>query len=66
MREIHDRMPVILGSQNEAMAWLQEGDRESLDGLMKPAGNDALQFTPVSDYVNKSSNEGERCVEARQ
>jgi len=62
MSEVHDRMPVLLLSSNEAMAWLQESDRESLDALMQPASNDALRFTEVSDYVNKSSNEGPRCV----
>ncbi len=62
MSQVHDRMPVILGSHNAAMAWIQENDRESLDELMQPAGNDALVFTRVSDYVNKSSNEGDECI----
>jgi putative SOS response-associated peptidase YedK len=62
MSQVHDRMPVILGSHNAAMAWIQDNDRESLDELMQPAGNDALVFTRVSDYVNKSSNEGEECI----
>ncbi len=63
MSAVHDRMPVLLLSANEAMAWLQESDRASLDALMKPAGNDALVFTEVSSYVNKSSNEGEQCIQ---
>jgi len=62
MSEVHDRMPVILSSGNAAMAWIQENDRESLDELMQPAGNNSLDFTRVSEYVNKSSNEGEQCV----
>lgn len=62
MSVVHDRMPVLLLSANEAMAWLQESDRASLDALMKPAGNDALTFTEVGSYVNKSSNEGAECV----
>lgn len=66
MSEVHDRMPVILSSGNAAMAWIQENDRESLDELMQPAGNNALEFTRVSDYVNKSSNEGEQCVKPVQ
>jgi len=64
MSKVHDRMPVILSSQNAAMAWIQENDRESLDELMQPARNDALVFTEVSDYVNKSTNEGPECIEA--
>ncbi|NND92877.1 MAG: SOS response-associated peptidase [Granulosicoccus sp.] len=62
MSEVHDRMPVILQSDNEAMAWLQENDRSTLDELIVPAGNDALQITQVSNYVNKSSNEGPECI----
>lgn len=62
MSEVHDRMPVLLLSGNEAMAWLQESDKASLDALMKPASNDALRFTEVSSYVNKSSNEGPECI----
>jgi len=62
MSEVHDRMPVILTSQNAAMAWIQENDRDTLDELMQPAGNDALVFTQVSDYVNKSTNEGAQCI----
>lgn len=64
MNEVHDRMPVILSSNNAAMAWLQETDRESLTELMVSAENDALQFTQVSDYVNKSTNEGPECIKA--
>ncbi len=63
MQKVHDRMPVILTSANAAGAWIQENDRESLDELMLPADNDTLNFTRVSDYVNKSTNEGEQCIE---
>ena len=63
MSAVHDRMPVILSSQNAASAWIQENDRDSLDELMQPASNDALLFTQVSNYVNKSTNEGEGCIE---
>lgn len=63
MSDVHDRMPVILTSQNAAHAWIEENDRESLDELMQPASNDALRFTEVSNYVNKSTNEGDQCIE---
>jgi len=63
MSEVHDRMPVILTSHNTASAWIQESERDSLDELMQPASNDALVFTQVSNYVNKSTNEGEGCIE---
>lgn len=64
MSQVHNRMPVILSSQNEARAWIQEADKDSLTELMQPASNDALVFTPVSDYVNKFSNEGPECIQA--
>lgn len=63
MRKVHDRMPVILGSQNAAMAWLKEDDRGSLDELMQPAANSVLKFTEVGSYVNKSTNEGPECIQ---
>ena len=63
MSAVHDRMPVILTSQNAAMAWIQENDRESLDELIQPADNKALVFTQVSEYVNKSTSEGSECIE---
>ena len=65
MSEVHDRMPVILTSQNAAMAWLQEGDKASLTELMTSASNETLKFTEVSNFVNKSSNEGPECIEAK-
>lgn len=63
MSRVHDRMPVILSSNNAAMAWLQESDKASLSELMTPASNDTLRFTEVSDYVNKSSHDGPACME---
>ena len=64
MSHVHNRMPVILSSQNEAIAFIQEADKDSLTELMQPASNDSLVFTPVGDYVNKSSNEGLECIHA--
>ena len=62
MSVVHNRMPVILSSANEALAWLQGDERETLDALMVSAAEDALRFTPVSSFVNKSTNEGPQCV----
>ena len=63
MSAVHDRMPVILTSDNAALAWIQENDRDSLDELIQPADNNALVFTQVSEYVNKSTHEGMQCIE---
>jgi len=54
---------VILTSQNAAIAWLQEDDKDSLDKLTKPTFNNALKFTQVSNYVNNSRHEGPKCIE---
>ena len=62
MSAIHDRMPVTL-SANEAMSWLQEDDRETLEALTVPAAEDALTFTAVSDYVNNARHAGPACIE---
>lgn len=62
MSVVHDRMPVILGAQNAALAWLHEGNQGSLTELMAPAANDTLRITQVSQFVNKSSNEGPDCI----
>lgn len=63
MCQVHDRMPVILTSDNAAMAWIQDNDRDTITDLMQPASNDSLVFTKVGDYVNKSTNEGDQCVQ---
>ena len=63
MSTVHDRMPVILTSDNAALAWIKENDRDSLDELIQPADDSALVFTQVSEYVNKSTHEGAQCIE---
>ncbi len=62
MSQVHDRMPVIFVSANEAMAWLQESDNTSLLPLIQPVADDVLRITEVDGYVNKSTNQGPRCV----
>jgi len=62
MAKVHDRMPVILTSNNAAMAWIGESEKDTLDELMVPASNTTLTFTEVGNYVNKSTNEGAECV----
>jgi putative SOS response-associated peptidase YedK len=64
LARLHDRMPVILEPENFAL-WLDPGEQrvERLRELLKPAAPGILDMYPVSSYVNKASNEGERCVE---
>jgi putative SOS response-associated peptidase YedK len=61
---LHDRMPVILEPEDYDL-WLDPGEQgvERLRGLFEPAAAGVLEMYPVSSYVNKATNEGERCVE---
>jgi putative SOS response-associated peptidase YedK len=57
MRNIHDRMPVIVARENYE-AWLA-GE----DGLLGPAPDDALAAHPVSAAVNQAANDSPRLLE---
>jgi len=65
MGKVHHRMPVILGPE-DALTWIQPNDRETLDRLMVPASNDALEICEVGDYVNSARNEGPECIAPRR
>ena len=56
---IHPRLPVVI--EAAAMAIWLDPDETGTDHaltLLRPPGDDVLSFTPVSDLVNKVSNEG--------
>ena len=57
MREIHDRMPVILGRGDEE-AWLDPEihEQDSLQGLLKPCPSSWLNAVEVSPLVNSPKN----------
>jgi len=57
LREIHDRMPVIIARDDYA-AWLGGEDR-----LLRPAPDDALQARPVGMAVNQAANDSPRLLE---
>jgi putative SOS response-associated peptidase YedK len=61
---LHDRMPVILEPEDFNL-WLdpQEQKVQRLRNLLHPAPAGILAMYPVSKYVNKAGNEGEKCVE---
>lgn len=48
---IHDRMPVILESENES-TWLEEDDPDELHALLDPFDSGAMEASPVSTKVN--------------
>ena len=57
LRNIHDRMPVII-ARDEYAAWLA-GD----DGLLRPAPDDALKVNPVGMAVNQAANDSPRLLD---
>lgn len=63
MRPIHDRMPVMLVSENYA-AWLAtDTDRAQLNALMRPFEADAMKARRVGTRVNQPSFDGPECLE---
>lgn len=60
---LHDRMPVILGSQSEVDRWLQpELSVEEVLKLAKPYESPDLVWHPVTSEVGKPSFDSPACV----
>ena len=55
MKEIHDRMPVILPPELENV-WLQESDERILNDLMIPFDVEKMQVYQISKKVNSPGN----------
>lgn len=64
MRELHDRMPVIL-PRSAWDAWLSpdEHDTDLLGKLLVPAPSEIIAFHPVSTEVNNVRNKGPQLTE---
>lgn len=62
-RAIHDRMPVILASEDWDM-WLDDGngDTTTLSALLRPAPAGSLTAHPVSTAVNSPKNDTPGCI----
>ena len=61
--EVHERMPVILPTEDRD-AWLDpEAETQELVSLLRPYPGDDLETFPVSRFVNSPRNNDERCVE---
>jgi putative SOS response-associated peptidase YedK len=63
LRELHDRMPVVLAPTDYAM-WLDPKieDPAALQHLFEPCGNDELIAEPVGTHVNKVANDDAKCI----
>ena len=64
IRPIHDRMPVILREEDEAL-WLAPyvTEAKTLLPLLKPYPSEQMEMFSVDAYVNKAGNEGPKCIE---
>jgi len=63
LREVHDRMPVILAPQAWSL-WLDRDVREvaRITPLLAPAPADGLVVTPVTTWVNDPKHDDAQCV----
>ncbi|WP_280771156.1 SOS response-associated peptidase [Salipaludibacillus daqingensis] len=64
LRDIHDRMPVILKQQDEA-AWLDpnQTDTSELEHLLQPFPDEDMTAYPVSQQVNSPKNNRPELIE---
>jgi len=66
IRPIHDRMPVVLGAEDEAR-WLDpDGAEDELLSLLAPAPAGLLAVREVGDSVNDVRDDGPHLIERRQ
>jgi putative SOS response-associated peptidase YedK len=67
LRELHERMPVVLAPCDYAM-WLDSNveDAAALKHLLAPCGEEELVAEPVGTHVNKVANDDPRCVEIQR
>jgi putative SOS response-associated peptidase YedK len=63
MSEIHDRMPVVIDPKDVALWLSPTTEPEALADLMKPFPAERMMATPITTYINKPRNEGERCIQ---
>jgi putative SOS response-associated peptidase YedK len=67
MRELHDRMPVLLHAADYD-AWLNRENRDlaMLKGLLRPYPAEEMRAYPVSPRVNSARNDGPELIEPAQ
>lgn len=59
---IHDRMPVILEPDEEAL-WLNDADEGELRSLLDPFPTDLTTVSPISTAVNDPANDSPEVIE---
>lgn len=65
VRDIHDRMPVILRGPEDEAIWLDRDtfDAELLQSLLVPYDGEQMRAYPVSAMVGSSKNDVPECIE---
>ena len=63
IQSIHNRMPVIL-KPGDDITWLDPSikEYEYLEHLLTPYPSDEMKHYPVSQIVNKATNESSECI----
>lgn len=61
---IHDRMPVILKSENHDM-WINPDitDTENISDFLKPYPSEEMELYEISTFVNNPKNDSPECIE---
>lgn len=63
LSDIHNRMPVIL-SYEDSLVWLNDNSTdEQLNEIVSRSSHNGFHKFKVSNFVNKSSNNGLQCIE---
>lgn len=63
LRDVHDRMPVILSAEDEA-SWLDPSSEAALVAkLLRPYPSEEMDRRPVGAFVGSPRNDGPRCIE---
>jgi putative SOS response-associated peptidase YedK len=64
LRQIHDRMPVIVPSE-DFNVWLDTAnvDAETAEAIIAPAPDDLLEAYPVSTAVNRTANDNPKLLD---
>ena len=63
MRPLHERMPVIIGAEADAL-WLDaSASADALRALFVPFASEGMEAVPVGPWVSNARNEGPKCLE---
>ena len=63
LRELHDRMPVIVPPEKRALWLNRDADPAELRGLLAPLDSSEIEFYEVSRMVNSPKNNAPECIE---